>query len=92
MIPALAFRGPLGGRRRPAWEAELVPSKVTEPGETEHVERSAVPVQYRVDGGPLGRKPDGTIVVDNAVGVTRAQAMYQVWQGGIDAPGTQSGH
>jgi hypothetical protein len=51
-----------------------------------------VPVQYRVDGGPLGRKPDGTIVLDNAVGVTRAQAMYQVWQGGIDAPGTQSGH
>ena len=45
MIPALAFRGPLGGRRRPAWEAELVPSKVTEPGETEHVERGAVPEQ-----------------------------------------------
>jgi hypothetical protein len=64
---------PAGGRRRPAWEAEPVPSKVTEPGETAHVERGAVPVQYRVDGGPLGRKPDGTMVVNNATGLARSQ-------------------
>jgi hypothetical protein len=40
----------------------------------------SAPVPYRVDGGPLARKPDGTITVDNATGVARVQAMFQVWQ------------
>ena len=41
---------------------------------------AALPVQYRVDGGSLARKPDGTVVVNNAAGVARAQAAFQVWQ------------
>lgn len=41
---------------------------------------AALPVQYRVDGGPLARKPDGTLVVNNADGLARAQAAFQVWQ------------
>jgi len=41
---------------------------------------AAMPVQYRTDGGPLSRKPDGTVVVDNAAGIARVQAMFQVWQ------------
>jgi hypothetical protein len=41
---------------------------------------TSAPVQYRVDGGPLARKPDGTVTVDNAAGVARLQAMFQVWQ------------
>ena len=72
MIPTLALRGPPRGRR-PAGKAEPVASKVTEPGETEHVERGAVPEQSRVDAGPLGRKPDGTVVVSNAAGLARSQ-------------------
>jgi hypothetical protein len=41
---------------------------------------AAMPVRYRTDGGPLARRPDGTVVVDNAAGVTRVQAMFQAWQ------------
>jgi hypothetical protein len=41
---------------------------------------ASVPVQFRVDGGPLARKPDGTVVLDNATGVSRVKAMFQVWQ------------
>lgn len=41
---------------------------------------AALPVQYRVDGGPLARKPDGTVVVNNADGLARVQAAFQVWQ------------
>ncbi|MBZ5544144.1 MAG: hypothetical protein LAO07_10755 [Acidobacteriia bacterium] len=41
---------------------------------------TSAPVQYRVDGGPLARKPDGTVTVNNATGVARVQAMFQVWQ------------
>lgn len=41
---------------------------------------SAMPVQYRTDGGPLSRRPDGTLVIDNAAGRARVQAMFQVWQ------------
>jgi len=41
---------------------------------------AAMPIQYRVDGGPLSSKPDGTVVTDNAAGLARVQAMFQVWQ------------
>jgi hypothetical protein len=37
-------------------------------------------VQYRVDGGPLAATPSGTIVISNAVGITRVQGMFQTWQ------------
>jgi hypothetical protein len=40
----------------------------------------SVPVPYRVDGGPLARKPDGTVVITNAVGVERVQAMFKAWE------------
>jgi hypothetical protein len=41
---------------------------------------AAMPVQYRVDGGPLSRTPGGTVVIDNAAGVSRLNSMFQVWQ------------
>ena len=41
---------------------------------------AAMPVQYRVDGGPLSQKPDGTVVIGNAAGVSRVASMFQVWQ------------
>ena len=41
---------------------------------------TVTPVPYRVDGGPFAQKPDGTVVLSNAVGVARVQAMFQVWQ------------
>jgi len=40
----------------------------------------AVPAPYRVDGGPLARKRDGTVTVNNATGLARVQAMFQVWE------------
>lgn len=41
---------------------------------------SSMPVQYRIDGGPMVRKPEGTVVVDNAAGAARVRSMFQVWQ------------
>ena len=41
---------------------------------------AAMPVQYRTDGGPLSRKPDGTVVIGNPAGIARVQAMFRVWQ------------
>jgi hypothetical protein len=40
----------------------------------------AVAVPYRVDGGPFAAKPDGTVALDNATGLARVQAMFNVWQ------------
>ncbi len=37
-------------------------------------------VQYRVDGGPLAKRPDGTVVIDNAAGVARVKSLFDVWQ------------
>jgi hypothetical protein len=41
---------------------------------------TTVPIQYHTDGGPLSKKPDGTVVIDNAAGVGRVASMFQVWQ------------
>lgn len=41
---------------------------------------AALPVRYRVDPGPLSKRPDGTIVLDHASGVARVRSMFDVWQ------------
>jgi len=41
---------------------------------------AAMPIQYRVDGGPLSQKGDGTVVIGNAAGIARVQSMFNVWQ------------
>jgi hypothetical protein len=40
---------------------------------------AAGPIQYRTDGGPLSRRGT-TIVVDQAAGISRVQAMFQAWE------------
>jgi hypothetical protein len=37
------------------------------------------PISYRVDSGPLSVNPSGTVVVDNAAGLTRTQSGAQAW-------------
>jgi hypothetical protein len=37
-------------------------------------------IQYRVDGGPLAKQPDGTEVIGNAAGVARVKMLFDVWQ------------
>ena len=38
------------------------------------------PINYRVDSGPLSRKPNGgTIVIDNAAGIARVNGMFANW-------------
>lgn len=41
---------------------------------------TSVPIQYRVDGGPLSTDPSGTVVINNADGLMRVEAMFQVWE------------
>jgi hypothetical protein len=41
---------------------------------------AAMPVKYRVDPGPLSKRPDGTIAIDNSTGLARVKAMFDVWQ------------
>lgn len=41
---------------------------------------AAMPIQYRVDSGPLAQTPGGSVVIDNAAGITRVQNMFAVWQ------------
>ncbi|MBI1749905.1 MAG: hypothetical protein HY234_06880 [Acidobacteria bacterium] len=40
----------------------------------------STPVPYRIDGGPLSSKPDGTIAIDNATGATRVNSMFLNWE------------
>ena len=40
---------------------------------------AAMPIQYRVDPGPLAATSSGTAVVSNATGLTRVAAMFDVW-------------
>lgn len=39
-----------------------------------------MPIQYRVDPGPMASTSNGTVVIDNATGLQRVQSMVGVWQ------------
>lgn len=43
---------------------------------------AAMPIQYRVDPGPLAKTPppNGTVVIDHATGVARVKSLFDVWQ------------
>jgi hypothetical protein len=40
---------------------------------------AAMPIQYRVDPGPMAVSPTGTVVVDNPTGITRVGQMFGTW-------------
>ncbi len=64
---------------------------------------AAMPIQYRVDTGPLAKLPAGGAIVDNAAGLARLQNMLSMWSsvstatvsfqnaGGIQPTGTFTG-
>jgi hypothetical protein len=39
-----------------------------------------MPIQYRVDPGPMASTSTGTVVIDNKTGLQRVQGMFGVWQ------------
>ncbi|MBV9075421.1 MAG: hypothetical protein JOZ10_17485 [Acidobacteria bacterium] len=39
-----------------------------------------MPIQYRVDPGPMAVTSSGTVVIDNPTGLQRVQNMFGVWQ------------
>jgi len=41
---------------------------------------AAMPIQYRIDGGPMASTSTGQIVISNTTGISRVQAMFQTWQ------------
>jgi hypothetical protein len=43
------------------------------------------PVAYRVDGGPLSKTSGGTVIVNNAAGLTRVQSMFAQWRAAPDS-------
>src|SRR5947207_3379697 len=42
---------------------------------------TAMPIQYRVDGGAMSVTPTGQTIINNTAGLTRVQSMFQTWQG-----------
>ena len=40
---------------------------------------AAMPIQYRVDPGPMSINPSGAVVVDNPTGLSRLVSMLSVW-------------
>jgi hypothetical protein len=43
-------------------------------------DRAKMPIQYRVDPGPMAVSPSGSVVIDNAAGLQRVKNMFNVWQ------------
>jgi len=41
---------------------------------------AAMPIQYRVDVGPMSTTSNGQVVINNATGLQRVQAMFANWQ------------
>ena len=50
------------------------------PGQPFTWDPAKMPIQYRVDPGPMAVNPSGTTVIDNATGLQRVQSMFGVWQ------------
>ena len=46
---------------------------------------TTMPIQYRVDGGPMSKTPTRVVVINNASGLNRVQRMFNNWQ---NAPNT----
>jgi hypothetical protein len=46
---------------------------------------AAMPIQYRVDGGPMSKNPSGSVIISNATGLTRVQGMFFNWQNAPNA-------
>jgi hypothetical protein len=42
---------------------------------------AAMPIQYRVDGGPMSATSGGRVAINNSAGLARVQSMFQTWQG-----------
>jgi hypothetical protein len=40
---------------------------------------AAIPIQYRVDPGPMAKSPNGAIVISNSEGVARVNSMFNIW-------------
>jgi hypothetical protein len=40
---------------------------------------AAMPIQYRVDPGPMAVNPSGIVVVDNPAGLARVKSMFGTW-------------
>ncbi|HET7184493.1 MAG TPA: hypothetical protein VFI82_07390 [Terriglobales bacterium] len=41
---------------------------------------AAMPIQYRVDTGPLAKLFGGAVTIDNTAGLARVQSMFAIWQ------------
>jgi hypothetical protein len=41
---------------------------------------AAMPIQYRVDPGPMATTASGAVVISNATGLQRVRSMFNVWQ------------
>jgi hypothetical protein len=41
---------------------------------------AAMPIQYRVDSGPMSTNPNGQVVISNSAGLTRVQSTFGNWQ------------
>jgi hypothetical protein len=41
---------------------------------------ASMPIQYRLDPGPMTVRPSGTVAINHATGASRVQAMFGVWQ------------
>src|SRR5262245_24362260 len=74
-----------------SWPAETLLATPGEPirigGPTSGIEgvpftwNTTAPIQYRVDPGPMAKNPIGTILVDNANGISRVVTAFGDWAG-----------
>src|SRR5205823_13132514 len=54
-------------------------SKLGTPGQPLTWDPAKMPINYRVDGGPMAVNSGGLVIFNNAQGIQRVQAMFQTW-------------
>jgi hypothetical protein len=38
-----------------------------------------MPIQYRIDPGPMAKSPNGSVIINNATGIARVNSMFATW-------------
>ena len=51
------------------------------PGQAFTWDPAKMPIQYRVDPGPMAVNPSGQVMISNPAGLQRVQNILAVWQG-----------
>jgi len=79
LLAAGTFAAPVSATPRPGGPLGVGGPSLGIPGVPLTWDPATMPVQYRIDPGPMAKLPSGTVVIDNAAAIARVNSMFATW-------------